>query len=238
MASPAAEAVSGDLGKDSPTPVAHHCAACKRPMLNDNGTPRDIKFIGHRCDFHDCKLPLHAPMTCDHVWFPTVSSNGREFCCKEHLLTYNASEDTPPCAKVEVRRREDQPDEIPGDQPAPHAGEELEAGTNETPSDKGTSETPKLSDGKPAPPPLPSNSADEGKGDKPPVPDPMHKPLTVLDFTVGTRIQMNFKPLGSSWYGGVVGHVIRTAIYFGLDDGELRSFELEEAAGLEEAGLL
>eukprot|EP00965_Chrysotila_dentata_P177803 5872768-Pleurochrysis_carterae.AAC.1 len=82
------------------------CGACKQVMLDvDDVTPRKADKVGHRCDV--CKCPLHAPMVCEAVWFPTVSSNGREFCCLEHLRAYNA--DCADWAIVPVRRRQECP---------------------------------------------------------------------------------------------------------------------------------
>eukprot|EP00965_Chrysotila_dentata_P153403 5070826-Pleurochrysis_carterae.AAC.1 len=67
MASPGLEAASADEhGEKPPPPVTHYCAACKKPMLEDDGTPRNIRFIGHSCSYQECKLPLHAPLTCEH----------------------------------------------------------------------------------------------------------------------------------------------------------------------------
>eukprot|EP00965_Chrysotila_dentata_P227479 6196043-Pleurochrysis_carterae.AAC.1 len=83
------------------------CGACKKPMLEADGvTPRKVSGrFGHDCSH--CKCTLHAPLMCEDVWFPVVSSNAREFCCLEHLKAYNA--ECPSYRIVPVRRREHEP---------------------------------------------------------------------------------------------------------------------------------
>eukprot|EP00965_Chrysotila_dentata_P179447 5926114-Pleurochrysis_carterae.AAC.1 len=69
----------------------------------DGGTRRKANKVGHNCSF--CKTPLYAPIMCELVWFPTVSSNAREFYSLEHLRAYNA--DCPEWRVCPERRRED-----------------------------------------------------------------------------------------------------------------------------------
>eukprot|EP00965_Chrysotila_dentata_P048522 1609397-Pleurochrysis_carterae.AAC.1 len=61
---------------------------------------------------------------------------------------------------------------------------------------------------------------------------PKPAPAATLPFAEGARVQMNFaSPSNPSWYGGVVGAVSAGGAHVGFDDGELRFFPTEEAAG-------
>eukprot|EP00965_Chrysotila_dentata_P036999 1231550-Pleurochrysis_carterae.AAC.2 len=58
-------------------------------------------------------------------------------------------------------------------------------------------------------------------------------------FTDCARVKMNFNPIGSSWYGDVVGGITDFGLHVaGFDDGELRFFPHQKADGLKETGLL
>eukprot|EP00965_Chrysotila_dentata_P097523 3223146-Pleurochrysis_carterae.AAC.1 len=85
------------------------CGACEQPMLDMNGNRRKVKECAHGCSH--CRQTLHSPAMCDHVWFPVVSSNGREFCNKEHLLEFN--KECRDFQVVPVQRRACEPDEVP-----------------------------------------------------------------------------------------------------------------------------
>eukprot|EP00965_Chrysotila_dentata_P152470 5038949-Pleurochrysis_carterae.AAC.1 len=89
------------------------CGACKQVMLDMDGKPRNPAGVAHDCS--ECNVKIHAPMVCDAVWFPVVSSNAREFCSKECLLAYNrrktAEEALWAVVPVKYRSNADEPPE-------------------------------------------------------------------------------------------------------------------------------
>eukprot|EP00965_Chrysotila_dentata_P143850 4752532-Pleurochrysis_carterae.AAC.1 len=74
--------------------------------------------------------------------------------------------------------------------------------------------------------------------DPPPNDDEEDKPQQGSAFADGSRVRMNFKPGGQSWYRGTEGGVSEHGLHVGFHDGELRFFKSAEARGLTETGLM
>eukprot|EP00965_Chrysotila_dentata_P152752 5048432-Pleurochrysis_carterae.AAC.1 len=83
------------------------CSACQPLMVDMDDRPRKPSTLAHSCS--NCEQKLHAPMVCDFVWFPVISSNAREFCSKKCMLDYNSTKrkDGKDCMIVPERYRED-----------------------------------------------------------------------------------------------------------------------------------
>eukprot|EP00965_Chrysotila_dentata_P241620 6204387-Pleurochrysis_carterae.AAC.2 len=217
-------------GETNDAAAPHCCGACKSPMLDSDGKPRELRFIVHNCSWSLCKSPVHSAVICKKVWMPTTRS-GRTFCSEDHLRKYN-DEQEQDRNKLPIVRID------PGALPPPESPTASD--------DEHKLPEPPLPEPPPVLPPVPEPTPVPQP--TPPVPVPLNSetppelmpPASAepLPMSVGMRVQCNFAPTASSWYGGVVGLVGPASITIGFDDGELRTFTTAEVAGMTETGVL
>eukprot|EP00965_Chrysotila_dentata_P219161 6190966-Pleurochrysis_carterae.AAC.1 len=211
-----------DAATEQPDAV---CGACKKTMMTGDGQVRKRKDIWHTCEI--CNEPLHSAVLCKLTWFPQTAGL-RMFCCKQHLLDYNAkakaADQLPvrridPCIEEEEEVssvEEDTDAQAPAAAPAAAVVESSTGNDNidkndpppvpqPTPLKPQPQPVPQRPEPQPQPQaqaqPEPEPEAEPEPQPEPPVPE---EPTQSL-FKNGDRVQVNFVPKGESWYGGIVG---------------------------------
>eukprot|EP00965_Chrysotila_dentata_P245102 6206355-Pleurochrysis_carterae.AAC.5 len=154
---------------------------------------------------------------------PKSECTDKDLFSKEHLELCNANAND--AARLRVRRREDEEladSVITHIEQMPPAAAPVVA---EAAINDGLAEQPSA----PAPAPAPTPPAEHGSAPEAAQPSADPIPLSPahdqdMRLAVSSRVLMNFKPSGSSWYGGTVDHVSGDDIYIGFDDGDMRRF--------------